>query len=341
MGGDRAPCAADQSHRGHRCGARRCLRGRRSCSSATTRAARRTHPPISSRTGISTILSSRQSQQAPHIALIADTRIASFDFGPGPARLETDARQDRSSRSWSSPPMGAIHRRDEAAGIKTIGWDYRPDRQSSRRSAMNCRMRAARKSISVRPGPSPSCRSPAIARRWCGRKRRRRRNDCWRLPIKHFSPNSTQRFGEHRGALSLDRAAAWLSLVALHRRALHRAAAGAARRCRACRPSDRRARAQSRLARCSRTRRMQSLEARYLGLDIGRECDTYALQPMASIRYQCDRAGDRRTQPAVLERLSGPQAIARYRPQARQHGARRSSGSSCAKPRAKPGVCRG
>ena len=168
--------------------------------------------------------------------------------------------------------------------------------RSSPRSAMSCRMRAWRKSISGRPGHSPSCRSRAIAARWCGRSRPRRRGDPGAV---RRSSSGNSRGGSARGGDAGDRAAAGLSARSLHRRALHRPAAGAARRCRACRPSDRRARPQSRLARCSGARgggrsRMPA------SASIWRGGDTAALQ--AWRRFDTMMAlRDRRAQPAVLE----------------------------------------
>lgn len=61
--------------------------------------------------------------ESPHIALVANTRIASFDFGKGLAHLATET-----GRTLRAELVIAADGRNSparaAAGIKTTGWDY-------------------------------------------------------------------------------------------------------------------------------------------------------------------------------------------------------------------------
>ncbi|MBL8894809.1 MAG: FAD-dependent monooxygenase, partial [Rhizobiales bacterium] len=65
----------------------------------------------------------KAAEASPHIALLSDTRIVSYSFGKGLARLATDA-----GRTIVAELVIAADGRNsparEAAGITTTGWDY-------------------------------------------------------------------------------------------------------------------------------------------------------------------------------------------------------------------------
>ena len=96
--------------------------------------------------------------------------VASCDYGDQAGVVALD---DGETRGPARHRCRWTHSRArQAAQISGNGWSY-GQAPSSRRSPMGGRMTGWRSSIFYRPARSRSCRSPAIAARSCGRKRRR------------------------------------------------------------------------------------------------------------------------------------------------------------------------
>ena len=160
-------------------------------------------------------------RQPAHHSSCAETR-SLLDIRPGLVTLETE-RQALSRCSWWSPPMDEIHRR---ATRPTSGprLGLRPERRSSPTVAHEMPHEGRAEEHFLPPGRSPSCRCPAIARRWCGRRRARGAARIMGLDDAEFLAElcaSASAIASRRGpAIS---GAAWLSLSYVSSPSLYRA----------------------------------------------------------------------------------------------------------------------
>ena len=151
---------------------------------------------------------------------------------------------------------------------------------------MTSRITGAPRSTSSPAGRSRSCRSPATARRWCGRRpttspRRLVAADPAdlpagaRAPLRPPSRARSTALGPAAGLPARPDACARLRQAALRAR----------RRCRARHPSDRRPGPEPRLPRRGGARRDRSSRRDRLGLDIGSLARPRALRALAALRH--------------------------------------------------------
>jgi len=139
--------------------------------------------------------------ESPHIALAANTRISSFDFGKGLARLITDTGATLQAELVVAAD-GRNSPAREAAGIKTTGWDYG---QTGIVTAVahelpheGCAEEHFRPAGPFAILPLPGNRSSLV---WTEATETARR--LLALSDEEFLAELRARFGHHRGAVSL------------------------------------------------------------------------------------------------------------------------------------------
>ena len=263
-------------------------------------------------------------EAAPAVEHRAGVGVVGQAIGPG-AAVGDARRRDRARRPRSSSAAtgGRAASRRVPASAAAAGTTARP--RWSARSRTSGRTAASRTSSSCRRGRSPSCRCPATARRSSGPSAADRAAAIGRLDDAGYLAELRPRFGDFLGDIALEggRYAYPLGLSLAERWTLPRLAlAGDA------------AHGIHPLAGQGLNLGLRDVaalaevlaEARRRGEDVGAADVLARYAPLATVRHRLARRGDRRAEPAVLERQPG--APPRPRPRARRWstGCRRCAG---------------
>lgn len=129
-----------------------------------------------------------EAEASPHIRSPVGHAVEHDGFGTGLAALTLEGG-DMLKAALIVAADGRNSPARAAAGIRMIGWPM-TRWHWWRLSNTNCRIMAVPRNISRHRAPSPSCRCPATAPHWSGRRGRPRASACWPCLRRNSRPNS-------------------------------------------------------------------------------------------------------------------------------------------------------